>query len=234
MTYHHFNNFIAQMMFCLFIFGNGSFLNAQWLLGVKAGCTNNRLYTAYTRGYSNYQYAQGYSMGLILEYRAGNNLAFVIEPSWIEKNYRNISTSIATRFSRKMLTIKNINNYLVLPLMVKFYLGQAKLKPFVDIGSYMSLWYSGGISMHKGTGSKPINSHDYPYSTTYEFDARRDKRIESGLLAGLGLNYQRGRHNLFVESRYDMSLTDVHKYTEKNMEKKNNTLLFSLGYMYQL
>lgn len=231
MKYSYFQNFLRKVLYWLFIFCNASFLNAQWLLGFKGGCTVNRLYTAHARGYFNDQRVQGYSLGLVLEYRTDSNLAFTLEPAWIEKNHKNISLSFIK--SSRWVSTKHINNYLVLPVVAKFYIGQAKLKPFVDFGAYVSLWCSGTAST-LGEGSvKIISSNDRSYLTPYEFDSRRDKRIENGLLGGLGLNYQTGPHNLFFESRYDMSLTDMHKYTEKHMEKKNNTLLVSIGYTYQ-
>lgn len=208
------------------------FANAQWMAGVKAGTAYNQIYTPKARGYSNPQSATGYHLGLLLEYRTDKNVALRIEPSWVQKGYG--LYSLVDEYPILMTTVNFTHDYLSLPLVARFYMGKNHWKPFIDVGMDFSYWISGKAEGIKQDILSPDTNKNVPYSEKYRFDSRRDRRTENALLTGAGINYEIKRHNFSLEARYALSLTDIYKHTEKNISKRNRTLLFSLGYMYQL
>ena len=213
-------------------------VQAQWSVGVSAGYTNNEFYTNISNyDYNYYKKKGGFVVSVPVKYAITKWFAVQGEPGYIQKSFslvQELPTNPHTQLTSSY-------NYLQLPLMAHFSFGIKKWMGFVNIGGYGSYWLSGHI---KGTELDGFNFPSYPaiVNTTqsvdgkYDFDSRRDRRLQWGLLAGIGLQYSFNKKlSLFAEGRYAADLTDQQKdYMRGQIPRYNITTSVTAGCFYHL
>ena len=214
---------------------------AQLSVGITGGYTGNYLYTSV--GYfvgTKYSPADGFSVGIPIQYAITEWLAVQAEAQFVQKNHR--LTRIG--FFEGIYTATT-NQYLQLPVMGHFSFGGLRLRGFLNLGGYAGYW---ATSRQQGIIPNIDNAIDneqavrlldvlppLAYNESYTFDARKDRRVEAGWLAGVGLTYQPGRYQFFVEGRYTQALLSQQKdYMINQISRYNQTYSLQLGLLYQL
>ena len=174
--------------------------SAQLYLGVEGGWNRNYLTTGNaSQSFTYYRVRDGWSAGVPVLYQFNDWFAVQAEPSYIQKNYRIERTGYFTGIYQQ-----NTNAYIQLPLMAQFSFGSKELRGFVNLGGYGAYWMSGRV---KGTEPNILNVVDtafmtvkpgsllgennpYSYNEKYTFNSTRDRRLELGAIAGLGVSYE--------------------------------------------
>ncbi|QNK62087.1 PorT family protein [Pedobacter sp. PAMC26386] len=221
-------------------------LHAQWSVGLEAGYNKNYPFTnTGFRAFTEYKPMEGFNIGVPVKYTLNNWFGVQADPQFIRKSYQMVRSGFFDGVYQK-----NINNYIQLPLMAHFTFGGQKIKGFFNLGGYAGYWASSHI---KGTQLDVFSqSYELPddfqskryldfkpgynYDEKYEFDKRKDRRIELGLLTGAGISYQlKPRYELFAEGRYYRALTDQQKdYMLNQIPRYNDTFTIQVGCMYRL
>ncbi len=234
------------LLLCLCIIAGTLASRAQFSIGLEAGYNKNYLYTnTGFRAFTKYESVGGFNIGVPVRYTLNNWFAIQADPQYIRKNYKIVRTNFFDGIYQN-----NTNSYLQLPLMAHFSFGGQKIKGFLNLGAYAGYWASARI---KGTQidafSKGYDVPDdfqpktildlepgYSYNEKYEFDKRRDRRIELGLVGGTGVSYQlKPRYELFAEVRYYHALTDQQKnYMINQIPRYNETYTVQVGCLYRL
>lgn len=221
-------------------------VRAQFEIGVSGGYVNNYVHTnAGYRAFTQYHQYSGFVAGLALQYRFNDWLAIQADPSYIRKGYE-----LRRDHFFDGVYQYNLNGYLQLPLMAHFSFGGKKLRGFVNAGGYGAYWISGRVKGVMGNvlGSSPdtpdneqasdyfLDNTAYHYDEKYAFDSRRDRRMEWGLVAGGGVEYQlHQRFRFFAEARYYYSLTDQQKnYMINQVPRYNDTYALQAGCLFNL
>jgi len=207
----------------------------HWSIGLSGGYVNNALsaqpgYRAFTR----YESAQGFSVGIPLQYAWSDWFALQAEPTFIQKNYKQ-QRSVAYQDVHSLWT----NSFAELPLMARFSFGGKRLKGFLNTGGFAGFWLDSHI---KGNALSFTVDHTdtdkkfyYAFDEQAPFDKRRDNRLEAGLLAGVGIQYRLAGYTFFVEERYYYGLTDLQKdYMLNKAPRYNNTWLLQAGLLFDL
>ena len=210
-------------------------VQAQWSAGISAGYTRNELYTNISNyDYNAYQKEGGFVIAAPVQYAIGDWFALKAEPGFIEKSFSlrqtvpgNPLTQLTSRY-----------HYLQLPLMTQFSFGAGKWRGFANLGGYGAYWLSGRV---KGTELDGFN-YTFPDAINftqdvdgkYEFDTRRDRRLQFGWLAGGGLQYAVSKKlDVFAEGRYYQDLTDQQKdYMRGQVPRYNITGSAGIGCLY--
>lgn len=210
-------------------------VNAQWSAGISAGYTSNELYTNISNyNYNYYQKEGGFVIAVPVHYAIRDWLAVKAEPGFIEKSISlhqavpvNPPTQLTSRY-----------HYLQLPLMAQFSFGAGRWRGFANLGGYGAYWLSGRI---KGTELDGFNytipdgiNLTQEVDAKYEFDTRRDRRLQFGWLAGGGVQYAISKKlDVFAEGRYYQDLTDLQKdYMHNQVPRYNITTSVSAGCLY--
>jgi hypothetical protein len=221
-------------------------VSAQLYLGLEGGWNRNYLTTSNaSQAFTYYKDRDGFSAGIPVLYQFTDWLAVEADPSFIQKNYRIERTGYFTGIYQQ-----NTNGYIQLPLMAQFSFGGKAMRGYVDVGGYAAYWISGRV---KGTEPDILNVVDtaymtvnpgsffgvnssYSYNEKYVFDGVKDRRLELGAIAALGVSYEcRMRYRFFVEGRYLRSLTDQQKNYETNQTPRyNDTYGVSAGCLFRL
>jgi len=244
-----FKDHLMNRLHCLFLlafFALAQPLRAQLYVGVEGGWNKNHLSTSYSSQYFTEAVNQaGFSAGIPVRYRVFDWLAFEADPGFIRKNYMTRRTGFF-----EGLYQKNTNSYWQLPVMAQFSFGGEQLRGYVSLGGYAAYWASSHI---QGTTIGSLNTNDTVYSTTnpvsianenipynfnqkYTFDSKKDRRLELGAIAALGVSYEMPQgYFVFIEGRYTRSLTDMQKSYETNqVPRYNDTFGLSVGVMINL
>lgn len=213
---------------------------AQWRLGLQAGYSRNSLSTETGYFYDRRYIARGgISVSIPVQYVFNNWFALQAEIAYVQKNYGYRRSGFYKPLHENMT-----NHYLSLPLFTRFSFGSPRIHGFLNTGLYTGTWIAShrkGVtfSLFSATDNQnPGNINDatklYSYDEKYIFDSRRDRRFESGLLVGIGMEYKLS-HSWAVttEGRYSYSLTDTQKdYMIDLVPRYHNTWQFQLGLLY--
>ncbi|MCW3462858.1 porin family protein [Chitinophaga nivalis] len=234
----------AVLLWCLNMITQAA--QAQLEVGVSGGYTNNYLRTSTGyRTFTKYDNRSGFVIGIPVRYHVNNWLAIQADPSYIQKNYEIKRTHFYDGIYQR-----NTISYIQLPLMAHFSFGGKKLKGFLNAGGYAGYWAGGRI---KGVMANVFNSgpdipageqiykylqfnQAYEYNEKYEFDSRRDRRIELGLVGGIGVEYLLAdKFRFFVEGRYYYGLSDQQKnYMVNQIPRYNDTYVLQAGCLFSV
>ena len=172
------------------------YASAQLSVGIEGGYNKNYLVTNNAnRAFTNYQPLSGFTIGIPLQYKINEWFAIAADPVFIQKNY---SQQRSVFFDG--VYQDNYNSYIQLPLMGHFMFGGKRLKGFLNAGIYGGYWLSGKVKgktpnildiADDETASNSIYDYEHPYSYNekYNFDGRKDNRLDAGWIGGLGLGY---------------------------------------------
>jgi len=202
--------------------------SAQFSFGVKGG---------YTKAWEEYgdiglpedaeTDISGYNISALAYYRIGNHFQVGIEPGLVkrgaacEPGWNTGPNPIFEGDTELRL------HYVEAPIMISgnIDLFQSKLALFGKVGY-------GASYLTAGDRKQFLTGIDDPATITpIVFDGSSNmNRWDHGAYGGIGLGYNLGKHQIFIESDFFMSATDVNL----SNTSKNRSLDFSIGYMIRL
>lgn len=208
--------------------------SAQWHVGFSGGYTYNTITTS-----SSYQYDRNYSGAGAAVFNANAGYQFTdwfsvnAELGCIEKDYK-FKRTIVPGDVNENAAISNA--YVQLPIYAGFSFGGKRLRGFVNLGAYFNYWVSSHADGLTMSVVSPDNSSVYEFDESVAFDSRRDNRFESGLMAGVGMQFAASKLvTVFAEGRYYHSLTDMQKqYMGKQVARYNNTMAVMIGIKFNI
>jgi hypothetical protein len=216
---------------------------AQWSAGVAAGFTLSQPDKDPGQAYSKYLPAGGLSIGIPIQYNLNKNWGLRAEPGLFQKN---ISMERTGNYSGTWE--KRYNSYVQLPLMLQYRTsGDHKFSGFAQAGLFTGWWMAG---RQEGAIPNIYDLTDQPdpdggstsyfrikeYNEKYDFDSRKDQRVDLGAVAGIGLNYQyNSRYQFYLELRYSQSFNSYEKkYMTAQQRPVHQTAAAMLGCMMNL
>lgn len=207
-------------------------LYSQLSVGASIGYDRNSLSTGTSyRSFVKNKAMSGFAIGLPVRYDVNDWFGVQSELTYIQKNSKTERNHSYSGISEEMT-----NSYFQVPLMGHFSFGGEKLRGFINLGGYGGYWLKSkreGVNLNVfGEGAEQI----YPYEERYEFDSRKDRRLEFGLVGGLGVQYNLSENvALFAEGRYYYSLSDMQKdYMYRRPTKYNNTFALNVGCLFNV
>lgn len=225
---------ISRIMVTTMLVAVSGTASAQWHVGFSGGYTHNTITTS-----SSYQYDRNYSGAGASTFNATAGYQIIdwfsvnADLGHIEKDYK-FNRTILPGDVNENATISN--GYIQLPIYAGFSFGGKRLRGFVNLGAYFNYWAS---SQTDGITSRVVSPDDngvYEFYESVAFDSRRDNRFESGLMAGVGMQFAASKLiTVFAESRYYHSLTDMQKeYMVKQVARYNNTMAITIGIKFNI
>ncbi|MND77072.1 hypothetical protein D3C80_687390 [compost metagenome] len=182
-----------------------------------------------------------------MRYNFSDWLGLQLEVAYMQKNY-----AIRRSFFFKGVESEIKNSSLQLPLMAHFSFGGEDLRVFLNLGAYSEYWVNSRIRGAHGSGFRNPNDDEVAIEKTnvlfsdliklenfdqkVDFDTRRDRRMQFGLIAGVGMEYRLSpKFKVFTEARYQHNLTDLQKnYMINQIPRYNNTFGVQLGVFYAI
>jgi hypothetical protein len=158
-----------------------------------------------------------------------------LEPVFLTKNYTVRQTG---EYAGELnLYDEYTNSFVDFPLMLHFELPlmRSGVSLFASGGGYLGFW---AASQRKGRAITQTTDtiggiYAVDYDEDYAFDEADDNRFDAGLLLGLGVQYDFKPASVFVEWRYNYSLTDLHKPMQRNqVPYMNDTWTIHAGVLF--
>jgi len=212
-------------------------------IGLEGGLSNNIISTNISNRVSTIlQYNTGYTIGIPVQYRITNWLGVEAASNIMQKNYTISRTDSLTGVYQQFN-----NTYLQLPLTARFTYGWRRIQFFANLGGYVGYWAGSRISgrvpdilsARDSIGASGQSSESIllvGYDRKYQFDSRRDARLEFGWVAGAGVQYLlKDKYDFFARCNYYYALTNQQKDDYKGQTPQyNETFAFTLGAMVTL
>ena len=214
---------------------------AQLSLGVEGGISNNYLhYKTFNQSFSRLNNSIGFCFGSRLQYKMSKKRYIEIGSAILQKNYSISRTGIfAGAFEMHR------NTYSQFSVMMKYRIISKPFQFYIKGGGYMAYWMKGQV-----TGKIPdvfsvsdsINQSGQiqetiqlrSFNKKYEFDGKKDNRIELGYISEIEMQYSiNKRSSIATTFSVYQSLTDQQKkYMLGVVPRYNQTMLFMLKYLF--
>lgn len=231
------NNWIITALLLLAAIGLPDQAAAQWKVGLNAGYTYNSysIDTQYAYDF-NYDGLGGLTVGIPVEYGILDWLTVRADLTYLQKGHTMSRAYNPTYRDRR-------DHYLSLPVMARFSFGGEKLRGFLHAGGYMGYWAKSqvqGVECSNGSilddwmedGESDVF---VAYDHKYEFNSKRDKRFDAGLVGGVGVCYCIRPHiEVEAEGRCYYALTAITKDYMKHTKQPqyNTTFALQVGVKY--
>lgn len=168
---------------------------------IKATGQSNASGNSYNDQISN---RTGFLGGVSFQRNLFENFFYQLEALYIQQGtsfdgkiaFTDPATGIAANTEVKSSTAKN---YLQVPLLAKFMFGSEKVKFSVSAGPYGAYWLS-GKTKQEIDGKEQTVEHKFD---TDDSDGYKDKRLDIGLIGGVGVGYVVGPGMLTLDLRYN-------------------------------
>ncbi|NIM11874.1 MAG: outer membrane beta-barrel protein [Candidatus Aminicenantes bacterium] len=167
-----------------------------------------------------FNHSRGTQLGIIVEYALSKNLSIYIQPvlSMLKFQYKDsqyIEHSVQMEennldsFTRDS-TSRQTLHYIEIPLLLKYQLGRAKLKPYLQIGGFLSIMRS-AYKMMSIKITEVIGQYQGSSTTLIEDIPIKDHitRSRSGFCLGAGIDYDAGDLRLGIEINYKHLLGNI-------------------------
>lgn len=243
-----------------------NFLDKQWWLGFKAGVNlsgatvtknyaiispTNYLQSSIEKKYTSYK-KPGVQVGIEITFFY-KGISISLQPT-----YRNVILEYSNHYAWS--DPENANNYLELdyrqemsmdyvdfPLLVKYNVLNGKLKPYVQVGGYMSLLTNATKSLTV-SGFDRASGGDNTFENDPVIVGAKDLFAKNhwGLVGGVGVNYNLGNVRLNLDIQYKYGMSNISSTTKRNSSNSLsgmgdtlddmtlNNLSFSLGCLFPL
>ncbi len=224
-------SFLSKILpLVIFIAMAGLEASAQYSIGIRGGLNISNYRGKYLN--SNYQTKLGPVIGIAAQFQQNDWLSFQAELNYDERgaNYNRIIDD-GVIYKTEYKDISEDANYLTIPLLAKFDLGEKK-RVFAYAGLYTGFLLTANI---KGTEVK-TNKLDPDDVTTTPVD--RDykdeiKNFDMGAVFGLGADFKVSESiSVFIDGRYNWGWVVIAPQGGGNLF--NNVWSFNLGVMYHL
>jgi len=199
---------------------------AQWSIGLSGGYAYNHYDydPQYMYGFS-FRGHHGIAIDIPVGYQFGEHLGVFSGLSAQQKGYwMKGVTSVGAFYP---FVYRN-DWYLVTPLVVEYKHGGENFNHFIDVGGYAAGWIASTFYLIGLTQSGETPSFHFGYK---EFNNCVDNRMEFGLVAGTGIEWQtKTLHTWFTHVRCYFALSSQQKhYQTMFFPSRNTTVLFQIG-----
>lgn len=215
---------------------NESYIEKQWWLGFKAGTNLSKAVVTKTYSVispSNYDVAdisKQYTSFKKMGFQAGIEITFFYKGISIstQPTYKTIILEYSNHYAWS--DAENPNNYLELnyqhkqnleyldvPLLIKYNLLNRKLKPYVQVGGYMSFLLDATKSLTV-SGLDRASGGENTFQNEPVIVGAKDLFAGNhwGLLGGVGVNYNLGNVRLNLDVQYKLGMSNISSAKQRN------------------
>ncbi|MDR1714653.1 MAG: PorT family protein [Prevotella sp.] len=211
----------------LLSYGQKKEFKPEWNVGVGFGPTFSSVdfqVTRLSRGPSTKNMLQ-YHGGVAIRYLSENHLGFIAELNYSQQGWeQNFKEDPEYAHSHQL-------NYLELPFMTHIYFGK-KVRFIFNLGPKISFLLSDSEKMNQALADY-LSSGNVPATmATHQYYRMADKKIDYGLIAGMGLEFRTAIGNFALEGRYSFGLGDIYNNTKSDVFSRSANRVISAKLTY--
>lgn len=209
-------------VFALFAYGQKKEFKPEWNVGVGFGPTFSSVDFDPRVNTSNRMQYHG---GIAVRYLSENHLGVIAELNYSMQGWEeNFKDSPEYEHSHQL-------NYIELPILTHIYFGN-KVRFVINLGPKISYLISDSEKMNQAL-SDYLSSGNVPISRpTYQYYRKADKKIDYGIMAGMGLEFKTGIGSFALEGRYTFGLGDVYNSKRSDVFSRSANRVISAKLTY--
>ncbi|WP_255498681.1 porin family protein [Dysgonomonas sp. ZJ709] len=190
---------ILTCLYTLNISGQEKF-KPEWNVGIGFGPTFSAVDFDPSVSTKNLNQFHG---GVSVRYITENHLGVIAELNYIQQGWAE-SFKEQPEFSHSHQL-----NYIELPLLTHIYFGN-KIRYFINLGPKIAYLISDSEKMNDAFADYLASGEVSATSPTYQYFRKAEKKLDYGLMAGMGLEFRTGIGNFSLEGRYSFGFGDIY------------------------
>lgn len=206
----------------LFSYGQKKEFKPEWNVGVGFGPTFSSVDFQPRVSTSNRLQYHG---GFAVRYLSENHLGLIAELNYSQQGWEQSFKEDPEYAHSHQL------NYLELPILTHIYFGN-KVRFVFNLGPKISFLLSDSEKMSQEL-SDYLSSGNAPETmVTHQYYRMADKKIDYGLLVGMGLEFRTGIGSFALEGRYTFGLGDIYNNTRSDVFSRSANRVISAKLTY--
>lgn len=218
------------------VWGQKKEFKPEWNVGVGFGPVFSSVDFQTTSAYTSVSTTneQKYQGGLAIRYLSENHLGFIVELNYSQQGWKQDFAALESSEYAEFEHSHQLN-YIELPILTHIYFGN-KVRFVFNLGPKLSYLISESESLNAPLANYLASGNASPVFTTYQYYRNADRKIDYGLLFGLGLEFRTGIGSFLLEGRYSFGLGDIYNNTRSDFfdRSANRAISAKLTYYVKL
>ncbi|NDV78619.1 porin family protein [Dysgonomonas sp. 511] len=227
---------ILLLFICFFIpvkgQDKGKKFEPEWNVGVGFGPTFSTIDFEKAKGGASLstKNTQQFAGGLALRYLSEKNLGFIVELNYSQQGWEQ---DFSKEPEQSQYAHTHKLSYLELPVLTHIYFGR-KLRFVFNLGPKLSYLISESEEMNKELSDYLSSGNMGPGFVTHQYYRNADRKIDYGLMGGLGLELRTGIGNFMLEGRYTFGLGDIYSNSKSDYFPRSANRVISAKLTYYI
>jgi hypothetical protein len=211
---------LVPFVFGPFIYGQNTEFKPEWNVGAGFGPTFSSVDFQSNPSANNVRKARiatknsmRYHGGIAIRYISEKNIGIIAELNYSQQGWEQ-DFSKNDNYKDMGLEHSHKLNYLELPILTHIYFGN-KVRFFFNIGPKISYLTSDSEKMNTALEEFLAGGVDDSFETNQYF-RKADRKIDYGLMGGMGLEIRTGIGGFALEGRYSFGLGDIYKSSKSD------------------
>ncbi len=219
---------ILHLLVAIVCFGN--IASAQFYAGARVGGNISQISTPSLIDIllPEFQYLPGFNFGITGEYAFNEHFSLLSEMNYQEKGFRireNMNVDLFKVDIPLGVRVDTRVRYLDLPVMAKYRIGSGPVKAYIAAGPQISYALNGRIK----TRADALFEFDLT-NISINFSNVNYRRFDVGGVVMAGVDIPAGNGLLFLDARYSQGFNDSFKLPVIEMNIRNHSFGFGIGY----
>lgn len=160
---------------------------------------------------------QQYNGGLAIRYLTEKNLGLIMEMNYSQQGWKQ---KFEDADGNEILDYEHTHqlNYLEIPFLTHIYFGN-KVRFFINLGPKFGFllsekeYFNDALRKHLASGNHNTSGREGEIAQYFK---KADRKLDYGILVGMGLEFRTGIGNFMLEGRYNFGLSDFYSNKKKD------------------
>lgn len=173
-----------------------------------------------------------YHGGLAIRYLSEKNLGFIIELNYAQQGWKQDFEPLGPDYKDKGYEHSHQLNYLEMPVLTHIYFGNNKVRFVLNLGPKVGYLLSEKESISSALAEHLTSGDASSAFVTHQYYRKADRKIDYGLMGGLGLEFRTGIGHFMLEGRYYFGLGDIYSNTKSDVFDRSANRIISAKLTY--
>lgn len=231
---------LMPFIFGSFIYGQNKEFKSEWNVGVGFGPTFSSVDFQSNPSSKNVRKeriatknSMQYHGGIAIRYISEKNIGIIAELNYSQQGWEQNFSKNDT-YKNRGLEHSHTLNYLEMPIMTHIYFGN-KVRFFFNLGPKIGYLFSDSEKMNSALEDFLAGGVPESFETN-QYYRKAERKLDYGLIGGLGLELRTGIGSFALEGRYSFGLSDIYKSSKSDYfaRSANRTIYAKLTYYVKL
>jgi len=224
-----------SLFFAIVASSQGNKFKPEWNVGVGFGPTFTSVdfQSAMSKTYRvNTKSQQQYFGGVALRYLSEKNLGFIVELNYSQQGWiQDFKEEDNPQYQGLGFEHSHKLDYFEMPILTHIYFGN-KFRFVINLGPKIGYLISDSESMSKSLENYLSSGSADVDMVTHQYYRKAERKIDYGLVGGLGLELRTGIGSFVLEGRYAFGLGDIYSNSKADFFSRSANRVISAKLTY--